>query len=202
MLPKIPNRKLYDLLEIVHRYYDTLKPNQKLRRNQFGTLRKIVFFGTMRLLWQVHMRKKTRLINSKNELMNCPNFKGRSLLMRYETCNPWGRVFQMGRNSIKKLWLAMFLTFMLLLIRFQLVIFFKVQVTKHTIILISLIEFRLHTIPIDHKPYPYEHMFKVLFWMFWIWIILQHYQMYFVKASYSACLELFHLPKMSWNKIQ
>jgi hypothetical protein len=45
------------------------------------------FFGTMRLLWQVHTPKRTKLIHPKGELMNYVDFKGKSLLMRYKACN-------------------------------------------------------------------------------------------------------------------
>jgi hypothetical protein len=36
------------------------------------------------------MPKKTKLIDSKSELMNCVDFRGKDLWMKYKTCNPQG----------------------------------------------------------------------------------------------------------------
>jgi hypothetical protein len=44
----------------------------------------------MRLLQQVHMQEKVKLIEFKHKLMNCANFQGRNLLMRYEVCSLQG----------------------------------------------------------------------------------------------------------------
>ncbi len=39
---------------------------------------KIKRFGIMRSLWQVHMPKRVKLINSRSELMNCVGFRGKT----------------------------------------------------------------------------------------------------------------------------
>jgi hypothetical protein len=47
-------------------------------------------FGTMKLLRQIHMLEKAKLIDSKSKLMNCVDFWEMSLLMKHEACNPQG----------------------------------------------------------------------------------------------------------------
>jgi len=47
-----------------------IKIKPETSQNQFGTLLKIKFFSTMKPLWQVHMPKRVKLIDSKGELMN------------------------------------------------------------------------------------------------------------------------------------
>ncbi len=103
-LPKRLNRKLYDLLEIIHWNYNTSKPNQKLHGNQFRTLPILFYFSTMKPLWQVHMPERAKLINYKGKLMKCVNFKKRNLLMKYKVCNLRGWTFWMKKISIRKFW--------------------------------------------------------------------------------------------------
>lgn len=73
-----------DLLKTIHQNCDVSQLNQKLHENRFGTLLKIKFFGTMRLLWQFHMPNRLKLIDSKSTFMNYVAFKGKNFSIMYK----------------------------------------------------------------------------------------------------------------------
>jgi len=117
-LSKILNWKLDDLAKTIHQNYNTLRLNQKLCENLFGTLLKMKFFSTMKTSWQVHMPKRVKLIDSKGELMNNVSFRGRSFSTMYKVHSFQGWIFQMRRHSTMKFRYPLFFIFVLLFIHF------------------------------------------------------------------------------------